>query len=55
MAQYQKMYTVMFNAISDALEEIDKLNVGRAQEILRDAQSRTEEIYVSREEEEDRS
>lgn len=53
MAQYQKMYTAAFNAMSDALEELDRLNIGRAQEILRDAQSRTEELYISQEEEDE--
>lgn len=47
MSNYQKMYAVAFNAISDALEELDKLNIGAAKDCLKEAQSRTEEIYIS--------
>lgn len=47
MTDYQKMYTIAFNAISDALEELDKLNIGAAKKLLREAQSRTEELYIS--------
>ena len=47
MSNYQKMYAVAFNAISDALEELDKLNIGAAKEYLKEAQFHTEEIYMS--------
>lgn len=47
MPDYQKMYTIAFNAISDALEELDKLNVGAAKEHLKEAQFHTEELYIS--------
>lgn len=50
MPDYQKMYAVAFNAMSDALEELDKLNVGAAKKVLREAQNRTEELYISQEE-----
>ena len=43
---YQKMYTTLFNAITDALEEIQKQNIGLAQEQLMAAQQKTEEIYI---------
>lgn len=52
MPNYQKMYAITFNAISDALEELDKLNIGMAKEHLREAQYHTEEIYISEGEEE---
>lgn len=32
---YQKMYTVLFNAITDSLEQMGELNFGAAQHILR--------------------
>lgn len=41
------MYAIAFNAISDALEELDKLNIGAAKECLKEAQFHTEEIYIS--------
>jgi len=47
MPDYQKMYAVAFNAISDALEELDKLDIGAAKEYLKEAQFHTEEIYMS--------
>lgn len=47
MSHYQKMYSVLFNAVSDALGELDKLNIGAAKEYLKEAQFHTEEIYMS--------
>lgn len=51
MPNYQKMYAIAFNAISDALEELDKLNIGAAREHLREAQFHMEELYISQDEE----
>ena len=34
MADYQKMYTTMFNAATDALNALDRLDIGRAKELL---------------------
>lgn len=50
MPDYQKMYSILFNAISDGLEELDNLNIGSAKKIFKEAQSRTEELYMSQEE-----
>ncbi len=47
MPDYQKMYVTAFNAMTCALEELDKLNIGTAKEQLRTAQSQTEEMYMS--------
>ena len=47
MPDYQKMYTTLFNAITDALEEIQKQNIGLAQERLIAAQQLAEDIYIS--------
>lgn len=47
MPDYQKMYLTAFNAITDALKELDRLNIGRAKACLREAQCRAEDIFVS--------
>ena len=49
MPNYQKMYTTLFNAITDALEELEKQNVGLAREMLIAAQQKTEEMYIEAE------
>ena len=46
MPDYKKMYLTLFNAITDALEEMQKQNIGLAQEQLKAAQQKTEEIYI---------
>ena len=46
MDLYQKMYTTLFNRVTDALKEIEGLNFGNAAEILKEAQKKTEEMYV---------
>ena len=46
MTDYQKMYLLLFNAITDALEEMEKQNYGEAAELLRKAQADAEEIYI---------
>ena len=47
MTDYQKMYTLLFNAITDALMQMEKQNYGSAKEILVSAQQRAEELYLS--------
>lgn len=51
MTDYQKMYTLLFNAITDALMQMEKQNYGAAKEILVSAQQRAEELYLSAEDE----
>ena len=46
MANYDKMYSLLFNAITDALE---KQNLGDAKDILISAQQKAEEIYITAE------
>lgn len=46
MPDYQKMYLLLFNAITDALEEMEKQNYGEAAELLRKAQVDGESIYM---------
>lgn len=38
MAGYQKMYITVFNAVTQALEELEKQNLGAAKECLLSAQ-----------------
>lgn len=46
---YQKMYTLLFNAITDALEQMESQNFGTAKETLITAQQEAEELYMSAE------
>ena len=46
MANYDKMYSLLFNAITDALEKLEKQNFGDAKDILISAQQKTEELYI---------
>ncbi len=46
---YQKMYTLLFNAITDALKQMEEQNYGTAKETLITAQQEAEEIYMSAE------
>ena len=43
---YEKMYHLLFNAITDALEQMEKQNLGSAKDLLPPAQQKTEEIYM---------
>ena len=47
MTDYQKMYTTLFNAVTDALEKMEVQNCGDAKELLISAQQKTEEIYIT--------
>jgi len=43
---YAGLYTLLFNRITDALEELDQGKCGTAREILRTAQQEAEERYI---------
>lgn len=43
---YQKLYTHLFNAMTDALEAMEAQNYGVAAELLRAGQLWTEDIYM---------
>ena len=43
---YQKMYTTLFNAITDALEQLKQQNIGSARETLIAARQQAEELYM---------
>lgn len=44
---FEKMYFMLFNAITDALNNIQNQNYGTAQEILIKALQKAEEYYIS--------
>ena len=46
-ADYKQMYLALFNGITYALSQLKRMNVGRARDILMDAQKEAEEIYIS--------
>lgn len=48
---YQKMYTLLFNRVTDALNSIENENWDTAKEILISAQLATESLYVNTPEE----
>ena len=50
MPDYIKMYTVLFNAITDAMNELE-CSVENARSTLIAAQQKTEEMYVEANEE----
>ena len=47
---YQKLYHILFNAVTDSLENIAEQNFGQAAACLRQAQQTCEELYMDREE-----
>lgn len=44
---YQKLYLHLFNAVTDALEELSQMNFGKARADLIAAQQECEELYIS--------
>ena len=49
MPDYEKMYHLLFNAITDALEQMEKQNYGTTKETLIAAQQKAEELYITAE------
>ena len=47
MTDYLKMYLTLFNAITDALAQIEKQNYGDAKSTLIAAQQKAEEMYIT--------
>jgi len=47
MPDYQKMYTTLFNAITDALEALEAQNFGDAKKLLCSAQLTAEGMYLA--------
>ena len=50
MPDYQKMYTTLFNAVTNAIEKIQQRSCVAAEKILIQAQQETEDLYISAEE-----
>jgi len=44
---YQKIYAGMFNAVTDAIIQLEQNNYGTAREVLQQAQISAEEAYVN--------
>lgn len=51
MVNYQKLYTLMFNAATDAIRAMEQQNYGQAMELLKNAQIAAEETYLDESEE----
>ena len=49
MPDYQKLYTLLFNACTDALVQLEQQNFGAAKQALIEAQQQAEEQYISEE------
>ena len=46
MPDYEKMYFLLFNAITDALSELENHHCSEAEQILKIAQQNGEELYM---------
>lgn len=46
MGIYEKMYYHLFNAVTDALEDLEERNYGWAEKVLKVAQQEGEEFYL---------
>lgn len=46
---YERMYGILFNAITDSLEQMEGYNYGLAIRILKKAQRDAEDIYMGKE------
>ena len=47
---YQKLYHILFNVVTDSLESMAAQNFGQAAACLRQAQQACEELYIEGEE-----
>ena len=47
---HRKLYTVMFHAVTDAIEHMEHMDFGQALKVLKEAQIRTEELYITTDE-----
>lgn len=50
MPNYQKLYTLLFNAFTDTIEQLNMQNYGNAREIMMQAQKEAEELYLNEDE-----
>lgn len=51
MVDYKAMYLLLFNAVTDALEKMDRQNYGEASALLIAAQQKAEELYMDSDDE----
>ena len=51
MPIYQKMYLLLFNAVTDALFSMEQQNFGQAIQLLKAAQADCEALFLDAEEE----
>ena len=49
MPDYEKMYHLLFNAITDALTQLEAQNYSDVKDALIPAQQKAEEIYITAE------
>ena len=49
MVNYQKLYTLLFNAYTDALEAMESMDYERAKALLIHAQQQAEDCYIEEE------
>ena len=49
MPDYEKMYHLLFNAITDALNQLEAQNYSDVKDALISAQQKAEEIYITAE------
>ncbi|WP_312939477.1 hypothetical protein [Oscillibacter sp.] len=45
--EFPKYYTIIFNAVTDALRELDAENPGKAKALLIQGQQEAEEVFLS--------
>ena len=50
MNEYKVMYLTLFNAVTDALAELENANYGKTKDILITAQQQAEDIYIRKNE-----
>ena len=46
MPNFEKLYFQLFNAITDAILQLEKMNFGEAKHLLVEAQCKCEEAYI---------
>lgn len=51
MTEIPRYYLILFNAVTKALEALERKEVGRAEELLKEGQQEAEEAYISEGEE----
>ena len=47
MSEYKKPYYILFNSITDAIHEMERMNFGIAKQMLYFAQMSAEEAFIS--------